>query len=775
MPVPLAKQRKRIDTRCGCSFAIEFTPVNRKEKDDKRVRITLCDGVHSSGCMPSKSQLRVEKRKAGAVTRAINEHQIKAIASVLNTGTKIHPSTLREMIKPLFPPGHPLDHQLIFNVRVKIMKMLKNSTVDIASLAISQNQERELLEENLSPEFFTEAFQQFHELLEESLKDPNELNQMVNCLESLAECDSQFTHRVASSDGGDVTGFVWQTGVMRKDFELFGETLFIDRLGRSLNTKGWPCMTTAMLDGEKRVCLPSEAITIAETVEAHAWKIRMTAEMTPGRNLDDIKVIFADGIVIGETLLERLEIQSSCHLLLDQHHLVSEDLGTWPKFFGLSNWALLKEDLMIMVKTPSETVCNEAFQRLQQKVSHKAEWVDCLNTWIHGKRHMFAHHVVKDIPGNMHRLGNTPAECNHSSIFQRIGSLVLVPASMLGQMINRHADISAERNANLEKHGLLSSAKAQRELNPDLKTAILGLSSWGFEWFEKAHRFRESHRLVDGSIVSLFDPNKPAFAMPAEGPCSCVRKIAIPDAQCGCELLRDGFLLRKWGPRWRQRIGLGTAASAPAAPVAAEEEPMPMDDDASDAGSIAGSVAGSVGESVAGSLASLSQSANAKFGLRDVMDLTRELGFTINRIRNKEQQRLMIGSVLKLTEIGKGNFELVQGKSLEGVLETHLSHFTRNMPSQSNFGNDKENEMMRGSLPDGCTVRKRSANERTMNAVMRNSNKKPLSCSLCFAMDHRAGLRCPVVTAHKAKFIPSKSCKGFADTLQSLSPFGGNS
>ena len=149
--------------------------------------------------------------------------------------------------------------------------------------------------------------------------------------------------------------------------------------------------------------------------------------------------------MIGETLLQKLGIQSTCSLLLDQHHLVSEDLGTWPKFFGLSNWNLLKEDLMIMVKTPSEAVHLEAFQKLQAKVLHKAEWLDCPNNWIHGKRHMFAHHLVKSIPGNMHRLGNAPAESNHSSIIQRIGSLVLVPASMLAQLIKRHADISAER------------------------------------------------------------------------------------------------------------------------------------------------------------------------------------------------------------------------------------------------------------------------------------------------------------------------------------------
>ena len=52
-----------------------------------------------------------------------------------------------------------------------------------------------------------------------------------------------------------------------------------------------------------------------------------------------------------------------------------------------------------------------------------------------------------------------------------------------------------------------------------------------------------------------------------------------------------------------------------------------------------------------------------------------------------------------------------------------------------------------------------------MISIMRNSNKKPQCCSLCFALDHRAGPRCPVGTVHKAKFIASAKCKGFAETF----------
>ena len=86
---------------------------------------------------------------------------------------------------------------------------------------------------------------------------------------------------------------------MRRDFELFGDTLFVDRLGKSLNDKGWPLITTAMLDEQRKLCWSSEIISITESIEGYAWNIQKTCEMSPNRKLSDIKVIFADGIMAG--------------------------------------------------------------------------------------------------------------------------------------------------------------------------------------------------------------------------------------------------------------------------------------------------------------------------------------------------------------------------------------------------------------------------------------------------------------------------------------------
>jgi hypothetical protein len=189
---------------------------------------------------------------------------------------------------------------------------------DFDAMTITQEKESTLLDpDDLdagSPEYFTEAFRLSNPLLQNALLDPTDIGQVENYLESLATADPTFKYRRDTNAMGDVTGYIWQTGVMRRDFELYGSALFLDRLGRPLNSQSWPLMTVAMLSGEKKVCIPCEAIAVAERVQCYAWMIRATVEMTPGFQLTDIRVIFGDGILGGGTLLQQLGIADTCQL-----------------------------------------------------------------------------------------------------------------------------------------------------------------------------------------------------------------------------------------------------------------------------------------------------------------------------------------------------------------------------------------------------------------------------------------------------------------------------
>jgi hypothetical protein len=58
--------------------------------------------------------------------------------------------------------------------------------------------------------------------------------------------------------------------------------------------------------------------------------INATVEMTPALSLSNIKGIYGDGIFGGGRLLSQLGISDTCHIILDHHHLLSDDIGAWP-------------------------------------------------------------------------------------------------------------------------------------------------------------------------------------------------------------------------------------------------------------------------------------------------------------------------------------------------------------------------------------------------------------------------------------------------------------
>jgi hypothetical protein len=57
-----------------------------------------------------------------------------------------------------------------------------------------------------------------------------------------------------------------------------------------------------------------DAIMISERVDAYTWLIQACVDLTPGFELSNIKVIYADGIHAGETLLHLLGIKTSCRI-----------------------------------------------------------------------------------------------------------------------------------------------------------------------------------------------------------------------------------------------------------------------------------------------------------------------------------------------------------------------------------------------------------------------------------------------------------------------------
>ncbi|KAG7373486.1 hypothetical protein IV203_034210 [Nitzschia inconspicua] len=553
-PVVEERKRNRTSTRVGCTFSICYSVIDYKSKEsktNKRVKITKASNYqHSNGCLPSREQLAMETRKTGSFPVAIHETRIKTILAAVSTNVKVSTPLLRGLMQPMFPPGTALDSQFIFNFRDQEDELL--SCIDVA------HQE--------TPEYVTAALECYQELLQEAMKDKNDLQQITTFLDSCAAKDPTFTYSIGTSDDGEVTGILWQTGVMRKDFQLFGDALFIDCLGRSLNDKGWPINTIAMLDGQKKVCLPCEAITIKESIDAYAWLIRSAVEMTPGREVSDIKIIFGDGILDGDTLLKKLGITQTCIIVLDQYHLLDPKIGAWPKNFGLRCWNLVQDDLTKMVKETSEGAYNQALNRLRDTVKHSADLSTYVEKHIHGKRRQFAMHLVSTYPGNSERHGNAPAEANHSSILRRIGSEVVHPANLVGKLFQRHCEISHERNMKLAQYNAqaLGSALKVRDLSD--QEARKSLSSWGLELYERSKKY--SHNMTynensNGSITFLRRDGTEYLTLSSTATsCCCKNWIAYAGIQCAHLYVARNkkFDIGLWKPHFRIRKKLDVAS-----------------------------------------------------------------------------------------------------------------------------------------------------------------------------------------------------------------------
>jgi hypothetical protein len=82
------------------------------------------------------------------------------------------------------------------------------------------------------------------------------------------------------------------------------------------------------------VCLSCEGIAAGESVTCCARFLEAAADMTHGVELSYIRVIYAEGILPGDSLLEYLGITGNCRIVLEHHHLLSAEIGAWPNMFG---------------------------------------------------------------------------------------------------------------------------------------------------------------------------------------------------------------------------------------------------------------------------------------------------------------------------------------------------------------------------------------------------------------------------------------------------------
>jgi hypothetical protein len=92
---------------------------------------------------------------------------------------------------------------------------------------------------------------------------------LTEILEQMTLLNAGFKYQMFQGSNGKITGCIWQTAVMRDNFERFGNFVCVDSMKRELNTYAWPYMAISMYNEMDLVCVGCEGIMCSEREEAY--------------------------------------------------------------------------------------------------------------------------------------------------------------------------------------------------------------------------------------------------------------------------------------------------------------------------------------------------------------------------------------------------------------------------------------------------------------------------------------------------------------------------
>jgi hypothetical protein len=127
---PVEQQRQRKSMRCGCKFVIKFanaTPKSIEAGMAQTGSVRITDGSHyrhTNGCFSSQCQLIVDKKSSGSYQDKVKHDALKDIIAVLKPGRPVSCTLLRDMMRPLYPPTIAITAQDVWNMRLKVKKLL---------------------------------------------------------------------------------------------------------------------------------------------------------------------------------------------------------------------------------------------------------------------------------------------------------------------------------------------------------------------------------------------------------------------------------------------------------------------------------------------------------------------------------------------------------------------------------------------------------------------------------------------------------------------------
>ena len=239
-----------------------------------------------------------------------------------------------------------------------------------------------------------------------------------------------------------------------------------------------------MLDDNKTVAVIAESIVCSERLDAYQFVLRSIFEMAPLRSKETVRVLASDCFVTS-SLLEKLQIQSTCKLMWDHYHILEV---VWPSQLGPHYFTMACPLLAAWLNSSMQEAFDATMGEICTVLEERPDHVSYIQGW--GKdRHHFAAYLLDSYPGSLNRRGSSASEQNHSSYVAIIGSgFTDNPCLMLEKTIGRQTEINRKRNEKIAVYFCKSVRDREQALASGDQTradALDYLSLWGLELWNK--------------------------------------------------------------------------------------------------------------------------------------------------------------------------------------------------------------------------------------------------------------------------------------------------
>jgi len=396
-----------------------------KVEDGVPVIISKTSCNHTGLCEPSQQQQILQRKRGGAYISNIGDHSLFTLCSKHQESGYVTNEFVKEILQMQFPKNKNVTKYDVYNMKRKLKTInpyMRNIETFQEFQHLFSSSKLEIGIDNLpiTEDNIVEMSKEiWSDIINEKGYSEKSFFTFTEFMRLMKKNHKGFEYRLLSNLKGEYTGCIWQTSVMRENFERFGGFISIDAMKRAINTNCWPYVSITMYNELERVCLGCEAILTSERNESYKAIIDFVLEYSPLRTRDQIYVVAADGAINQCTLTDTLNLPNAKYMA-DQWHLFDSIL---PKRFGKYFYELIHPTLRGMCLSNSkeefDKYFNNGMQILKSRETRNTKAEEELIKFSEEKE-TYSNYLLRQMRGSRGYHGSSLAESNHSSVLAHL-------------------------------------------------------------------------------------------------------------------------------------------------------------------------------------------------------------------------------------------------------------------------------------------------------------------------------------------------------------------